>query len=85
MENHLMYRNKIVLVPFPFDDLRILKLRPVVCLTEPLTEFNQLVVAFITSKIPDEILETDIIISSKEKYFKSVVYSICSGCFFCIL
>lgn len=30
-----MIRGKVVMVPFPFDDLSTTKARPVVCLTEP--------------------------------------------------
>jgi len=42
-------RNKVVLVPFPFDDLSSNKVRPAVCLTEPLGSHRHVVVAFITS------------------------------------
>ena len=31
-----MARGKVVLVPFPFDDLSTAKVRPVVCLTDPI-------------------------------------------------
>jgi len=30
-----MTRGKVVLVPFPFDDLSAAKVRPAVCLTDP--------------------------------------------------
>ncbi len=30
-----MNKGKVVLVPFPFDDLSSTKVRPAVCLTEP--------------------------------------------------
>jgi len=30
-----MTKGKVVLVPFPFDDLSTAKVRPAVCLTEP--------------------------------------------------
>jgi mRNA interferase MazF len=55
-----MTRGKIVLVPFPFDDLATQKARPAVCLTEPVTSHRHIVLAFVTSRQPDEALDTDI-------------------------
>lgn len=42
---------KIVLVPFPFDDLSSSKVRPAVCLTDEIQPYGHIVLAFITSKI----------------------------------
>jgi mRNA interferase MazF len=53
-------RFKVVLVPFPFDDLSGLKVRPAVCLTDALGAFRHVVLAFITSTIPTTIEPTDI-------------------------
>jgi mRNA interferase MazF len=69
MANHSMIKGKLVLVPFPFDDLSSAKLRPAVCLTNPIGSHHHVVLAFITSRIPDEILETDIVIDSKRDDF----------------
>lgn len=55
-------RGKVVLVPFPFDDLSAKKVRPAVCLTEPVGEYRHVVLAFITSRMPDELLETDVVL-----------------------
>ena len=44
-------RNKIVLVPFPFDDLTGSKLRPALCLTNSIGTYNHVVVSFITSQV----------------------------------
>lgn len=41
---------QIVLVPFPFDDLSGAKLRPALCLTDALTNYQHVVIAFITSQ-----------------------------------
>ena len=57
-----MTKNSIVLVPFPFDDFSNMKVRPAVCLTGEIGIFNHVVIAFISSKIPNEILPSDIII-----------------------
>ncbi|HXU31960.1 MAG TPA: type II toxin-antitoxin system PemK/MazF family toxin, partial [Thermoanaerobaculia bacterium] len=36
MGNLSVTKHKVVLVPFPFDDLSSTKVRPAVCLTEPI-------------------------------------------------
>ena len=59
------------MVPFPFDDLSSAKLRPAVCLTNPIGSHHHVILAFITSRIPDEILETDIVIDSKKDDFST--------------
>ncbi len=64
-----MIKGKLVLVPFPFDDLSSAKLRPAVCLTNPIGSHKHVVLAFITSTIPNEILKTDIVIDSKRDDF----------------
>ncbi|OQB81171.1 MAG: hypothetical protein BWX87_00956 [Bacteroidetes bacterium ADurb.Bin123] len=47
-----MIKNSVVLVPFPFDDNSIAKLRPALCLTSETGEYNHVIIAFISSKIP---------------------------------
>ena len=46
-----MTRGKIVLVPFPFDDLSTAKVRPAVCLTEPTGPQRHVVLAFSTIRL----------------------------------
>jgi hypothetical protein len=36
MANRFMTKGRIVLVPFPFDDVTASKVRPAVCLTDPI-------------------------------------------------
>ena len=55
-----MTRFKIVLVPFPFDDLSDAKVRPAVCLTDPVGTHQHVVLAFISSRVPAELAETDL-------------------------
>lgn len=62
-------KNKIVLIPFPFDDLSSSKVRPAVCLTDPIGPHHHVVLAFITSRIPEQPLPTDIIITDKDADF----------------
>ncbi|RME47664.1 MAG: type II toxin-antitoxin system PemK/MazF family toxin [Caldilineae bacterium] len=64
-------RYKIVLVPFPFDDLSSHKVRPAICLTEPIGPHRHVVVAFITSRLPAEALATDLIIRTDDAEFKA--------------
>ena len=64
-----MTRGKIVLVPFPFDDLATQKARPAVCLTEPVTSHRHIVLAFVTSRQPDEPLDTDIVLDPQDPDF----------------
>lgn len=64
-----MTRGKVVLVPFPFDDLETQKARPAICLTDPLTPHRHIVLAFVTSKEPDELLPTDIVLDPDDPDF----------------
>ena len=62
---------KVVLVPFPFDDFSSAKVRPAVCLTEPIGEHKHVVLAFITSRVPDKPLSTDLVLTESDKDFSS--------------
>lgn len=52
-----MIRGKVILVPFPFDVLATEKARPAICLTEPLTSHRHIVLAFVTRRTPDDLLD----------------------------
>ena len=71
MESHLALRNKIVLVPFPFDDLSSSKVRPPVCLTNAIGSYHHVVLAFITSRIPETPHASDIIIHHEDEDFEA--------------
>lgn len=71
MGNHFMTRGKVVLVKFPFDDLSSLKVRPAVCLTNPIGLYSHVILAFISSSIPLNLLETDLIINTSHEDFSS--------------
>ena len=60
---------KVVLVPFPFDDLTGEKVRPAVCLTSSIGSHRHIILAFITSKIPNDLLDTDIVLDSNNADF----------------
>lgn len=65
-----MIKYSIVLVPFPFDDFSASKVRPAVCLTSVIGKFDHVIIAFISSKISDELAESDIVIESDSAYWK---------------
>lgn len=60
---------KIVLVPFPFDDLSSQKVRPAVCLTDEVKPFGHVVLAFITSRVFPDPSDTDLVIASTDSDF----------------
>ncbi|MCP2730530.1 type II toxin-antitoxin system PemK/MazF family toxin [Limnofasciculus baicalensis] len=64
-----MTKGKIFLAPFPYDDLSATKLRPVACLTNPVGARRQVIVAYITSRIPTNLLETDILLDTTHPDF----------------
>ena len=66
-----MIKYKIVLVPFPFDDFSATKVRPAICLTNPVGKFNHIIIAFISSKIQQELIESDLLILKSDKGFKA--------------
>src|SRR5208337_1931595 len=67
--NRSMTKGKIVLVPFPFDDLTAEKVRPALCLTDPIGSHRHVVVAFISSQMPTSVSATDIVLDSRQKDF----------------
>ena len=66
-----MTRGKIVLVPFPFDDLSATKVRPAVCLTKPVGPHRHVVLGFITSTTRAAMLDTDILLDSRHPGFSA--------------
>ena len=55
---------KIVLVPFPFDDLTSTKVRPAVCLTNEIEPYRHLVLAFITSQVSQNPNASDFVVDA---------------------
>jgi mRNA interferase MazF len=64
-----MIRGKVVLVPFPFDDFSGTKVRPAVCLTDPVGTHRHVILAFISSRLSPDLLETDLILDSAQVDF----------------
>lgn len=65
-----MNKGDIVLVPFPFDDLSTTKVRPALCLTKSVAPHNHIVLAFISSKVPDELSGSDYLIDKETDWFE---------------
>jgi len=64
-----MTKGKIFLVPFPFDDVSATKVRPAVCLTEPIGVYRHVVLAFITSQTPPDLVDMDLALDPSQAYF----------------
>jgi mRNA interferase MazF len=50
-----MIKHSVVLVPFPFDDFSATKVRPALCLTGEIGRFGHVIIAFISSRMPDDL------------------------------
>ncbi len=61
-------KGKIVLVPFPFTDLTAAKLRPALVIYEG---DKDVILVFISSKIPSELSEADILITKNHSCFRN--------------
>ena len=57
-----MIKSSIVLVPFPFDGFSLTKVRPALCLTSEIGLHDHVIIAFISSKIPNELINSDLVI-----------------------
>lgn len=71
-------KGAVVLVPFPFTDLSGQKVRPALVISE-LTDENDIIVVFISSKVPKKILNIDLKINQdKENNLKAPSLVKCS-------
>ena len=62
---------RIVLVSFPFDDFSGSKLRPTLCLTDALTNYQHVVIAFITSQIQKATEPSDLPLKTTDEDFST--------------
>ena len=74
-----MNRFDIVLVPFPFDDLSGSKLRPALCLTDPISTYNHTIIAFITSQVAKATERSDVSFLSQEPDFEATGLKVSSA------
>jgi mRNA interferase MazF len=64
-------RHKVFLVPFPFDDLSSAKVRPAICLTEPIGPHRHVILALITSQPVLTPLLTDLLLDAHHADFSA--------------
>ena len=58
---------KIALVPFPLGEILAVKNRPVLCLSSSIGKYNEVIVAYITSRIPDSLEMSDLFLNTDAK------------------
>jgi mRNA interferase MazF len=61
-----MAKGSVVLVPFPFDDLSATKVRPAVCLSEAVGPHRHVILAFISSRVPTQLIESDLVLDQAD-------------------
>ena len=66
-----MGRGEIFLAQFPFGDIPGMKLRPVLLLTGPLGPIPEVLVAYISSVIPTQLLPSDVLLDPANPEFRS--------------
>ncbi len=64
-----MTKGKVVLIPFPFDDLTTSKVRPAVCSTDPIGPHRHVVLAFISSQRPQDSTAIDLVLDPGQEDF----------------
>jgi len=71
-----MIKNSVVLVPFPFDNFATTKVRPALCLTGEISKYGHVIIAFISSKIPDDLIGSDVILKKESQNWKGTGLSL---------
>ena len=66
-----MRLGEIYLAQFPFGDVPGMKLRPVLLLTGPLGPIAEVLVAYISSVIPAQVLPSDVVLDPSKPEFRS--------------
>ena len=66
-----MIKHSVVLVPFPFDDFSGKKVRPALCLTGEIGRYQHVVIAFISSKLDQNLTGSDLHVLDTDKGFSA--------------
>jgi mRNA interferase MazF len=66
-----MRPGEIYLAQFPFGDVPGMKLRPVLLLTGPVGPVPEVLVAYISSIIPSQVLSSDLLLDPTQPAFRS--------------
>jgi hypothetical protein len=65
-----MHPGEIYLARFPFGDIPGMKLRPVLLLTEPVGSIPEILVAYISSVTPGQLLPSDLVLDPNKPEFR---------------
>jgi len=74
-----MAPGEIYLAKFPFGDAPGMKLRPVLLLTGPIGAIPEVLVAYISSVIPDQVLPSDLLLDPQLRQFSSTNLKVASA------
>lgn len=72
-------KHNIILVPFPFDGLSWTKVRHAACLTDEISGYKHVIIAFITSNTTKASEKSDLILDSKDPEFSKTGLKISSA------
>jgi len=72
-----MRPGEIHLAQFPFGDVPGMKLRPVLLLTGPLGSAPEILVAYVSSVIPTQLLVSDLLLDPSKPEFRATHLKIC--------
>src|SRR5438876_6134824 len=74
-----MAPGEIYLAKFPYGDAPGMKLRPVLLLTGPIGAIPEVLVAYISSVIPDQVLPSDLLLDPQLRQFSSTNLKVASA------
>ena len=74
-----MRPGEIYLAQFPFGDVPGMKIRPVLLLTDPVGSVPEVLVAYISSVIPTQLLPSDVLLDPSKPDFRSTHLKITSA------
>src|SRR5207245_10067506 len=77
--SQLMAPGEIYLAKFPYGDAPGMKLRPVLLLTGPIGAIPEVLVAYISSVIPDQVLPSDLLLDPQLRQFSSTNLKVASA------
>jgi len=66
-----MLPGEIYLAQFPFGDVPGMKLRPVLLLTQPVGSIPEILVAYISSVTPTQLLPSDLLLDPSKREYRS--------------
>jgi len=71
-----MLKNNIYLTPFPFNEIDSSKVRPALCLTEPIGKYREVIIAYISSQVSNYTEPSDILLDKSYAKIGLIVPSV---------